>query len=62
MSILKDLDKIEGRKNRIIEGNRIIYKKLAEEDPILASQYWNYVLVPTQNLIDPDQLRKEMSK
>ena len=59
MSILKDLDKIEGRKNRIIEGNRIIYKKLAEEDPILASQYWNYVLVPTQNLIDTEEVFKK---
>lgn len=59
MSILKDLDKIKGRKNRIMEGNRIIYKKLAEEDPILASQYWNYVLVPTQNLIDIEEVFKK---
>ena len=59
MSILKDLDKIKGRKNRIMEGNRIIYKKLAEEDPILASQYWNYVLVPTQNLVDIKEVFKK---
>ena len=59
MSILKDLDKIKGRKNRIMEGNRIIYKKLAEEDPILASHYWNYVLVPTQNLIDTEEVFKK---
>ena len=59
MSILKDLDKIKGRKNRIMEGNRIIYKKLAEEDPILASQYWNYVLVPTQNLVDIEEVFKK---
>lgn len=59
MNILKDLDKIKGRKNRIMEGNRIIYKKLAEEDPILASQYWNYVLVPTQNLVDIEEVFKK---
>ena len=51
-NIFENIPKLHGRKERILEANKIIYNKLAEEDAELASYYWNYVLVPTHNLID----------
>lgn len=51
-NILINIPKLHGRKERILEANKIIYSKLAEEDAELASYYWNYVLVPTHNLVD----------